>query len=86
MLCGSLLPAQLESVPARRLLGPMHFCNLDCPDDVLARRLRARPSWRHSSIETAVAEHQRFAGWLRTHIQPSWDTSALTPDGRMLVQ
>jgi hypothetical protein len=28
------------------------FCDLDCPDDVLAARLRARPSWRLSSLET----------------------------------
>ena len=48
--------------------------------DVLAARLRARPSWRHSSLETAIAEHQRFAAWLRSHIQPCYDTSALTPD------
>ena len=79
VLCGSLLPDQLESVPARRLLGPIHFCNLDCPDDVLAARLRARPSWRHGSVETTIVDHQRFAAWLRAHIQPSWDTSALTP-------
>ena len=47
---------------------------------MLAARLRARPSWRHSSLETAIVEHQRFAAWLRTHIQPCYDTSALTPD------
>ena len=79
VLCGSLMPDQLESVPARKLLGPIHFCNLDCRDDVLAERLRARPSWRHSSIETAIQEHQRFAAWLRTHIQPCFDTGAMTP-------
>jgi chloramphenicol 3-O-phosphotransferase len=80
VLCGSLLPDQLDAVPARKLLGPIHFCDLDCPADVLAARLRARPPWRHSSLETAIAEHQRFAAWLRTHIQPCYDTSALTPD------
>lgn len=80
VLCGSLLPDQLDAVPARKLLGPIHFCDLDCPDDVLAARLCARPSWRHSSSETVIAEHQRFAAWLRTHIQPCYDTSALTPD------
>ena len=41
VLCTSLIPEYLESLPARRLLGPIHFCNLDCPDDVLAARLRA---------------------------------------------
>jgi len=79
VLCGSLLPDQLDAVPARKLLGPIHFCDLDCPDDVLAARLRARPSWRFSSLQAAIAEHQRFAGWLRTHIQPCFDTSMLTP-------
>jgi hypothetical protein len=44
VLCGSLMPDQLGAVPARKLLGPIHFCDLDCPDDVLAARLRARPS------------------------------------------
>ena len=79
VLCGSLMPDQLESVPARKLLGPIHFCNLDCPDEVLAERLAARPSWRHSSLDTAIPEHQRFAAWLRTHIQPCFDTGAMTP-------
>ena len=80
VLCTSLLPSQLESLPARKLLGPIHFCNLDCPDDVLAARLRARPAWRHTNTEDAVLAHQRFAAWLREHIDPSWDTSGLSPE------
>jgi hypothetical protein len=79
VLCGSLLPGQLESVPARKLLGPIHFCNLDCPDEVLAERLLARPSWRHADSGTFILEHQRFAAWLRMHIRPSFDASVLTP-------
>jgi RNase adaptor protein for sRNA GlmZ degradation len=81
VLCGSLLPDQLESLPARKLLGPIHFCNLDCSAEVLAERLRARPSWRHGSTETdaLVREHQRFAAWLRTHIEPCFDTSTQAP-------
>jgi hypothetical protein len=78
VLCTSLLPDQLENLPARKLLGPIRFCNLDCPDDVLAARLLARPSWRHSSTGEAVLAHQRFAAWLREHIDPTWDTSTLT--------
>ena len=79
VLCGSLLPDQIEGLPARRLVGPIHFCNLDCPDAVLADRLRNRPAWRGSSKEPAIAEHQRFAAWLRTHIQPTFDTSSQPP-------
>jgi chloramphenicol 3-O-phosphotransferase len=80
VLCTSLLPDQLESLPARKLTGPIFFCNLDCPDDELAARLRARPSWRHSSTQEVILTHQRFAAWLREHIDPTWDTSTLTPD------
>lgn len=77
VLTGSLIPAQLQDLPARRLLGPIHFANLDCPDDVLAQRLRARPAWRGTSSAAKIAEHQRFAAWLRANIQPSFDTSVL---------
>lgn len=80
VLCTSLMPDGLDTLPARKLLGPIYFCNLDCPDVVLAARLRARPSWRHSGTEEVIVTHQRFAAWLREHIDPSWDTAALTPD------
>jgi hypothetical protein len=79
VLCGSLLPEHLEGLPARRLLGPIRFCNLDCPDEILAARLRARPAWR-GWTEEQIAEHQRFAAWLRTHIRPTFDTGALGRD------
>jgi hypothetical protein len=80
VLCTSMMPDRLESLPARKLLGPVYFGNLDCPDDVLAARLRARPAWRHTSTEDVIANHQRFAAWLRAHIDPTWDTSTMTPD------
>jgi hypothetical protein len=79
VLAGSLLPGQLETLPGRKLIGPIRFCTLDCPDAVIAERLRGRPSWRFTSKEAAVAEHQRFAAWLRTHIHPCYDTSVLSP-------
>jgi hypothetical protein len=76
VLCGSLAPEHLVDLPARRLLGPIHFCNLDCPDAVLAERLRARPAWR-GWTEERIVEHQRFAAWLRARIRPTFDTSML---------
>lgn len=78
VLLGSLLPEQLEHLPARTLIGPIHFCTLDCPDDVLAARLSSRPAWRGTSSQAKIAEHQRFAAWLRTHIRPSFDTSTMS--------
>lgn len=77
VLCGSLEPEQLEALPARPLVGPVHFCNLDCPDEVLAGRLRARPAWRGWDAGR-IAEHQRFAASLRARIRPSFDTSMLS--------
>jgi hypothetical protein len=49
---------------------------LDCADDILASRLRARPPWRGSSSEAKVLDHQRFAGWLRARVTPSFVTGA----------
>jgi hypothetical protein len=80
VLLSSWLPAQLEPLPARTLIGPIHFCTLDCPDDVLAARLGSRPAWRGTSSSEKIAEHQRFAAWLRAHIRPSFDTSTLSVD------
>jgi hypothetical protein len=75
VLTGSLTPDQLERLPARKLIGPIHFALLDCDDHILASRLRARPAWRGTSTEAKVLEHQRFAAWLRARITPSFDTS-----------
>jgi hypothetical protein len=69
VLCGSLLPSQLETLPARKLIGPIRFCTLDCPDTVLAGRLGRRPSWRGTSTADAIARHQRFAAWLRANMK-----------------
>jgi predicted kinase/ribosomal protein S27AE len=75
VLTGSLTPDQVERLPARKLIGPIHFALLDCPDDVLAGRLRARPAWRGTSAQAKIIENQRFAGWLRARITPAFDTS-----------
>jgi hypothetical protein len=79
VLTGSLIPDQLERMPARRLVGPIHFALLDCPDDILAERLRARPTWRGSSSQATITDHQRFAAWLRACVTPSFDTGAASP-------
>jgi hypothetical protein len=60
-------------------VGPIHFCNLDCGDEVLAARLRARPAWRAWS-EERIVEHQRFAAHLRASVRPTFDTGVLDAD------
>jgi predicted kinase len=75
VLTGTFTPGQLERLPARTLIGPIHFALLDCPDDVLASRLQARPPWRGTSSLAKIAENQQFAAGLRARIRPSFDTS-----------
>jgi hypothetical protein len=79
VLTGSLTPGQVERLPARKLIGPIHFALLDCPDEVLAGRLRARPAWRGTSSPAKITENQRFAAWLRARVTPSFDTSTASP-------
>jgi hypothetical protein len=79
VLCGSMMPGNLEALPARKLIGPIRSCTLDCPDDVLAARLRDRPAWRGTSTEAAIAHQQRFGAWLRANIEPCYDTSQHGP-------
>jgi gluconate kinase len=79
VLCGPLTPEYLEGLPGRCLVGPIHFCTLDSPDEVLAGRLRARPAWR-GWTEQRIVEQQRFAAWLRERIRPTFDTSKLSAD------
>ena len=73
---GTVVVPRGRRLPARKLIGPIHFALLDCPDDLLARRLRARPAWRAAASPAKITEHQRFAAWLRARITPSFDTSA----------
>jgi hypothetical protein len=65
LLCGSLAPHDLERQADRGLVGPIRYLTLDCRDEVRDRRLRDRPAWRDSSADDYLAEHRRFAGWLR---------------------
>lgn len=77
VLTGSITPDDLERLPGRKLIGPIHTALLDCPDDVLADRLRARPAWR--GAHGMITQNQQFAAWLRSRITPSFDTSAASP-------
>ena len=47
MIEGTSVPAQYERLPARPLVSSTAYLGLVCDDDVLERRLAARPAWRH---------------------------------------
>lgn len=65
LLCGTVVPPELEPLPERALFSAVHYLALTCRPDALAQRLRARPSWREWD-EPRIAEMLDYAQWLRT--------------------
>jgi broad-specificity NMP kinase len=63
LLCGSVVPPELEPLPERVLFSTVHYLALTCRPDVLARRLRARPAWREWD-EPRITEMLDYARWL----------------------
>ncbi len=65
LLCGSVSPGQYESCVEYRYFARIHYLALTCEDQVLAARLRTRPSWRNSSGEDFIEKHLRWNKWLK---------------------
>jgi len=65
LLCGTVVPPELEPLPERALFSAVHYLALTCRPDVLAQRLRARPAWRQGN-EPRIAEMLDYASWLAT--------------------
>jgi broad-specificity NMP kinase len=63
LLCGTVVPPELEPLPERARFRAVHYLALTCRPDVLAARLRARPAWRQWD-ETRIAEMLEHAAWL----------------------
>src|SRR5918997_6427970 len=64
LLCGTVVPPELEPLPERALFSAVHYLALTCQAAVLAQRLRARPVWREWD-EPRIAETLDYASWLR---------------------
>ncbi|WP_028647382.1 AAA family ATPase [Nocardiopsis sp. CNT312] len=63
VLCGTVMPPELEPLPERALFARIHYLSLMCDPDVLADRLRARPAWR-AWDEERIAENREFVEWI----------------------
>jgi len=77
LLCGTVVPPELEPLPERALFSEVHYLALTCRPDALAARLRARPAWRERD-EPRIAEMLEYAGWLEGN------AAALDPPVRLL--
>jgi shikimate kinase len=58
-------PEQFETSPERHTFGEVHYLALVCDDDVLIRRLKARPPWRMSAARGVIEQERSFNQWLR---------------------
>ena len=65
LLCGTVVPPELEPLPERALFTRIHYLALTCEAGVLVGRLRARPAWRRWD-ESRIAEMLDYAAWLGT--------------------
>jgi hypothetical protein len=64
LLCGTVVPAELEPLPERVLFSSVHYLALMADEHRLEARLRARPAWRGWD-EGRIAEMLAFARDLR---------------------
>lgn len=78
LLCGTVVPAELEPLPERCLFGEIRYLALTAPPAVLRARLRARPAWRGWD-EARIAEMIDFADRLRRE-GPSWEPALTLVD------
>jgi hypothetical protein len=79
LLCGTLLPEQVDQCDHRPLFSRVYYLNLHCDDATRAARLRARPAWRGCD-EAFIAQHQQFAQWLLDHAATAFDSPMPTID------
>lgn len=64
ILCGTMQPKELETCESRPYFSTIHWLALTCEDEMLERRLRARPAWREST-EDFIVESLNYNRWFR---------------------
>jgi hypothetical protein len=88
VLCGTVIPAKLESLQQRRYFSELFYLALVCDDLTLEDRLKMRPDWRfrHSDRTEFTEKMIVFNRWLRDNASTTeppmsvLDTSILTVD------
>lgn len=64
VLCGTVVPVQLEHLPDRPLIGDIHYLALTCETGLLEKRLRSRPAWRGWDDPARISDTLEFNSWL----------------------
>jgi hypothetical protein len=79
LLCGTMLPEEVNRCDHRPFFSQVHYLNLHCDDVTRVARLRARPPWRGCD-EAFIEKHRRFAQWLLDHAATDFDPPMVTVD------
>lgn len=82
VLCGTMVPENIESADHKDKFDKIFYINLHCDDLTRETRLKAR-GWEESAIE----DHRKFAEWLIQNADqafnpsmPTIDTTSLPPE------
>jgi hypothetical protein len=62
---GGAVPENVEPCVERRYFSAVHYLALTCDDDVIAERLRSRPTWRKCGDPGYIEEHVKFNRWFK---------------------
>ncbi|MFN8496072.1 MAG: hypothetical protein U0350_51245 [Caldilineaceae bacterium] len=79
ILCGTMLPADVDQCDHRSFFSQIYYLNLHCDDATRAVRLRARPAWRGCD-EVFIERQRQFAAWLLEHTTTAFDPPLVTVD------
>ncbi len=80
VICGTIMPWDIDASSDRGLVGTVHFLNLHCCDEIREQRLRARPEWRQNASNEYINEHKQFARWLIDNASTKYDPPMPTVD------
>lgn len=61
------VPDNIEPCIERRYFSHIHYLALVCSSEALAERLKQRPSWRGSSEQAYIENHQSFNRWFKNY-------------------
>jgi hypothetical protein len=79
ILCGTMLPEDIDRCDHRDRFSQVHYLNLHCEDATRDARLRARPGWR-GCTEEFIDQQRTFARWLLDSAAAAFDPPMITVD------
>lgn len=85
MLCGTVIPGQLESCPERNLIGAIHYLALVCSSAELGARLTSRPVSR-SGTDSSLANMLAFNEWIRDNAATTTPPMQLLDNSGLSIQ